>query len=497
MTTTENPRERAEDLDEARLRLLRRRRMILALIEGGATAIAAFCACRWGLPLSRFLPFESEETRSLATSFIAALLMLLAFAAFRSLANLALRRGEKAREDAAARWVTEGRGLIAKNGEILSLFDSLLPRHNRESPAQSGDSGGAAELAILRRFIETAKGMEKKNGVVEENRDRIQSFLAALPRLTELLRAQLTQTNRTTEAAALDIMGKLTEVKKETSLLLVALEEVKTRTDALHGETKTRIDESRGLMKEIDGYRLRIDRQIQVFGSSIESVVTQLAELKTFTGMIRDMTGQANIVAINAAIEATRAGNAGRGFSVVASEVRKLTKEIESIALRIEGKYQEVSTTVNGQLRAMTLQIQSGDEARWLASLSSALPRLSGDFESVVGELDKFAKSTHTTVHTVSDSILDVLSSAQFQDIARQQIEQVQTGLTLFGEQLSEMARIMSQDWTEDIDTSVLEDIAETLREGYTMLLQHKIHHSIVGGAPVRAEAARPSIELF
>ena len=470
--------------------------MILAPIEAGAICIAAFCACLWGLPVSRSLSFESEEARVLATSLFAALLMLLAFAAFRSLANLALRDAEKAREDAAARWITEGPSLLEKRGEMLSLYDRIPLHHRGKSTLPAGDVGGAAEIAFFRQFIDTTIGREKKNGAVEDNRDRMKIFLAALPRLTELLRAQLTQTNKTTEAATLAIMGKLTEVEKETSLLLSALDQVKTRTAVLHGETKSRIDESRGLIKEIEGHRLRVDKQIQVFGT-IESVVTQLAELNTFTGMIRDMTDQANVVAINAAIEATRAGSSGRGFAVVAMEVRKLAKQIESVALRIEEKYQSVSTTVNGHLRAITLQIQSGDEAKWLETLSSALPRLSGDFESVVGELDKVARSTHTTVHTVSDSILDVLSSAQFQDIARQQIEQVQTGLTLFGEQLSEMARLMSEDWTEDVDMSVLEDIAETLREGYTMLLQHEIHHSIVGGAPVRAKAERPAIELF
>src|SRR5579883_2769870 len=77
-------------------------------------------------------------------------------------------------------------------------------------------------------------------------------------------------------------------------------------------------------------------------GARPERILDLVAQLNsTATGKIQaiaDITRQTKMLALNALIEASRAGDAGRGFAVVASEVKSISGEIEKVALALEGE---------------------------------------------------------------------------------------------------------------------------------------------------------------
>ncbi len=333
--------------------------------------------------------------------------------------------------------------------------------------------------------------------IIEENIKRLKALLASVPHLTDILQAQLTETNSTTETAALAILLRLTEVEAEAARLLVIQDAGKVRAASLYGDAQGLINESAQHLEDMETHRCQRVQRVQEEGAAIQSIVAQVAELKTFTYAIREVTRMTNLLALNAAIEAARAGTAGRGFAVVAAEVRNLSKQIETAAVHIEKSIGQVSDTVNDKFVAMVEQHRNEDETRWLSTLGSTMSRLSGDFQAAVGELDGVTQYTHAAVSSIRNAVIDVLGQAQFQDATRQQIEHVQNGLAMCGQRMTQVEKGLAGDWMAPMDIEPLDSVIETLRVSYTMQSQHATHHAVVGGAATVVENERPAIELF
>lgn len=464
---------------------LHQQRRTRALAEGAALSLFAF-GLVWLLhPLvdEQLAPHSPEQLRLLAAATVAGT-MLATILIYRFLSSLMLGSREREQHAAACRWLEEGSAL---QGKVQSLEEEKALLFAKVHTLEDN----------WRTTADRLYAVEQERRILSENSGKIRALLSAMPTHAKLLQEHLAKATGTTEASALAILQGLTEVEAEAASLFSALEDGKARASSIYGNAQALIAESKQHVEALDNYRHQRERQIQEDGASIQSVVSQVAELEPLTELIREVTMQTNLLALNAAIEAARAGDAGRGFAVVADEVRKLSKQVESATLRIAESVAKVSATVNERLASIVAQERTENEAQWLSRSTITMSQMFGEYQLAVGELDKMSQHTHKAVHSIRAAIVGVLGHTQFQDITRQQIEPVQGWLVQCGQRLGGVAEQLAESRTESLDIPPMDEALDALHASYTMQSQRATHRAVVGKRPVVDKDKRPAIELF
>jgi methyl-accepting chemotaxis protein len=198
-------------------------------------------------------------------------------------------------------------------------------------------------------------------------------------------------------------------------------------------------------LSETAAHFRRFEGQLHASVGRTRDFTTKAIDISRITASISEIASQTNLLALNAAIEAARAGEAGRGFAVVADEVRKLAERASSAANQIGTLAEAISQSADGTLRFLD---ESSAEAHAnthrieeLAGQSLDARNQALSMRDALHKADELARAQEGAVHDISEVIVTVGDKAHNISLGSARLSEVSDGLQESAEALSTMTR--------------------------------------------------------
>jgi len=271
-----------------------------------------------------------------------------------------------------------------------------------------------------------------------------------------------------------------------------------------------KVAENRELISRLESFIQSRMRETEEDMRSNNDAIGKTQSLRSLLDVIRHLSSQTNLLALNAAIEAARAGEAGRGFAVVADEVRKLSNETDVAVKRVEEGIQGVTSMIEARAQEKLLNSHIEEEKQTLQDFVAQLAMLGESFEQYVRRDHDMLTQIDTSCAKLAEMFVNAMASVQFQDITRQQVEQVIEAISRIDAHTQTIAGVLQrgEDFADaDPEIKPLENEFEALYSSYVMDKQREVHERTLtgrSGQPIKRAPASPSkfvassnVELF
>ncbi|MFB1283398.1 methyl-accepting chemotaxis protein TlpB [Helicobacter pylori] len=297
--------------------------------------------------------------------------------------------------------------LIYAKLRIVKRIDELVLKINAFS---HGDKDLRAKIDLGDRNDEISQVGRGVNLFVENAR-LIMEEIKGISTLNKTSMDKLVQIAQETQKSMKNSSTTLNSVKNKAtdvaSMMNISIEQSQGLRKRLI-ETQGLVKESKDAIGDLFSQITESAHTEEELSSKVEQLSRNADDVKSILDIINDIADQTNLLALNAAIEAARAGEHGRGFAVVADEVRNLAGRTQKSLAEINSTIMVIVQEINDVSSQMNLNSQKMERLSDMSkSVQETYEKMSSNLSSVVQDsnqsMDDYAKSGHQIEAMVSD----------------------------------------------------------------------------------------------
>jgi methyl-accepting chemotaxis protein len=260
--------------------------------------------------------------------------------------------------------------------------------------------------------------------------------------------------------------------------------------------TRAQVEKNRESIAGIEGQLQEQTNEVRSNLAHIQDLANEISALTPLIGVITAIARQTKLLALNAKIEAALAGDAGRGFDVVASEVKQLALLTDETASDICNKIASVGKKVDKEMADAQSALRKHESHEVMSHLIGEIGEMQQHFSRNSELLLDVIAGVDTNYAESVNHLSQALGHIQFQDVMRQRMGSVQEALVEMREHLQLLGeRPESPRWDGHLDSTFKDMLASHL-DHYRMASQTTTHLALVG-EETNSEQGHPAIELF